>query len=332
MQFSSLNRWLCFVVLMVVAPFAVSINGAHAQTQADAEEMARKFTETYVSARKSQEDGPKRIVLNEGATLDLPIGYSFISKDNSAELMKLMGNDTTEGYLGMVVATRDLEMAWLVAVSFTPTGWIDDSQSHLINPDALLATINSRFVKAAEQVPKGALNPPMPALSWLVPPAYDKAKRTLHWLLHIPAPGNLSPAEQGINDKFIVLGRKGFLVANLATSLDNLQPALANAEAVVKGLSFTEGHRYDDYRAGDPKAAFDITALIIGDPALPIVEQKREPTGQSSQSPGATITSANNAPTASSITPTWINAVLWGFALLVFLLVVADGFRSRKKN
>ena len=61
--------------------------------------------------------------------------------------------------------------------------------------------------------------------------------------------------EHTLNYNIRVLGRRGVLVLNAVSSMEQFDTIAAETENVLSAVSFNEGHRYTDYLPGTDKAA-----------------------------------------------------------------------------
>ena len=71
--------------------------------------------------------------------------------------------------------------------------------------------------------------------------------------------------EHTLNYNIRVLGRRGVLVLNAVSSMEQFDTIAAETESVLSAVSFNEGHRYTDYLPGTDKAAtYGVAGLIAG--------------------------------------------------------------------
>ena len=70
---------------------------------------------------------------------------------------------------------------------------------------------------------------------------------------------------QTLNYNIRVLGRSGVLVLNAIGSPSDLNEISQSLDPVLKGVNFTSGNTYADYKEGiDKKASYGIAGLIAG--------------------------------------------------------------------
>src|SRR5436190_557794 len=68
-----------------------------------------------------------------------------------------------------------------------------------------------------------------------------------------------------VPDSVRVLGRRGVLVLNAVSSMDQLEPVRRDMAKVIDFVEFSGGHRYTDFIPGTDKVAeYGIAALIAG--------------------------------------------------------------------
>lgn len=300
----------------------------------------RRIAEIYQKARSRQVDGPQIFDLDEVAELHLPLGYSFVHNEDARALMALLGNFVSNDLLGMIVATKDVNMDWFLVLSHSPIGYISDKGGKSIDAGALLETITAQLNLQNQQQSQGAK---IASLRWLIEPKYDPEQHTLSWLLQTTFAGDLSndPKNQGINIQHLILGRSGFISANLATSVANLEFGKSNAKTILKNIRFNPGQRYQDFQKNqDRLSTITLTELISGIPS----EKLANPTGDVQNtvpSPGREAPRGRVSPETSPPHPSNLSVaipegklfggygiLLWSLALLVLLFVVVDGLRK----
>lgn len=292
----------------------------------DQEHIAR----VYMSARSRQQNGPAVIALGDKAVLNLPLGYSYLDSENANALMALMNNPPNPNTLGMVLATNDLQLDWFVLLSYIPSGWIDDRDGQAINAEDLLQRINEQTQRNDAQVPADLR---FGAFTWLIPPTYDSKQHSLNWLLHTQIQGIDDPSAQGVNVNHLILGRRGFINATLASSLDNLSSAQANAQAIASRIVFNEGERYLDYRQGDARSPVTLLGLIASDRPVPMIEDTSVKTSPANQKGAASMALAQSATDSANDLPLekdWRFLSLWIFAGLILAFILGEGWLTQK--
>jgi uncharacterized membrane-anchored protein len=103
----------------------------------------------------------------------------------------------------------------------------------------------------------------MEVLGWNTRPFYDAETNNLTWAIR----GRSTDQEPGavtVNHSTRLLGRSGYLSANLVLGAEEVAAALPKFESLIAGVSYLPGHKYAEFRQGDRMAAYGLTALVAG--------------------------------------------------------------------
>lgn len=104
--------------------------------------------------------------------------------------------------------------------------------------------------------------PSVELVGWAEPPHYDAQAHKLYWAKELSF-GD-SPIHT-LNYNIRILGRRGVLVLNAVSGIDQLEAIRDQAQNLLTAVSFNEGHRYTDYLPGTDKAAtYGVAGLIAG--------------------------------------------------------------------
>jgi uncharacterized membrane-anchored protein len=208
------------------------------------------------------------IALSGGmATLRLPESFRFIGPEGARRLLtEGWGNPpgASEGVLGMLIPTHASPLSdegWGIVITYEEEGFVNDDDAASIDYAKLLKEMQESTVGTNEQRRKQGFEP-VTLVGWAEPPSYDKAAHKLYWAKELAFAGN---DEHTLNYNIRVLGRRGVLVLNAVSSMEQLPSIRSQTQDVLAAVDFNEGHRYADYLPGtDKAAAYGLTGLIVG--------------------------------------------------------------------
>jgi uncharacterized membrane-anchored protein len=205
---------------------------------------------------------------NNIATIKIPQGYKYLNgEDADMVLTDLWGNPPREGdnmSLGMLMPESTTPMSdstYLINITYSPEGFIDDADAKELDYDDLFDSMREDMKDAnPSRVEQGY--PTMDLVSWASPPYYDAESKKLHWAKE------LKFGEYPINTlnySIRVLGRKGYLELNVIGEMPVLEEVKSNINPILESVNFNEGNRYADFNPDiDQVAAYGIGGLIAG--------------------------------------------------------------------
>lgn len=204
--------------------------------------------------------GPADIALRDQAHLHLTPGESWIPADPTRRLLRAWGNMPGPQTLGMVMGGT-AGHHWTAVATYTQDGFVKDGDATHLNPADILAQLRD----AADHDNEARRAQGFPALlltGWLQPPKYDAKTHRLVWALQLHNAGSGLDDEQ-VNYNTRTLGREGFLSVNLLTTASQYAADKPQADALLNGLTYDPGKRYQDFNAStDHVAAYGLAALI----------------------------------------------------------------------
>lgn len=200
------------------------------------------------------------------ATITIPAGYKYLNKDQSEDvLVNIWGNPYYEGMSEGMIFPEDAgvysEEAIAFNIQYDEIGYVDDSDAEDIDYDELLEEMQ----KDSEESNKARAEQGYPAIhfeGWAAQPYYDSEHKVLHWAKNLNFEGN---EYNTLNYNIRVLGRKGVLVINAISDMDNLENVKAAVPEMLDIVEFTEGYAYSDFDPEiDEVAAWTIGGLVAG--------------------------------------------------------------------
>jgi uncharacterized membrane-anchored protein len=200
------------------------------------------------------------------ATVRVPDTLRFIGEEGSRRLLtEAWGNPpaAAQGVLGMLVPA-DMspldEKSWGVVISFEEEGYVNDDDAASIDYAKLATQLRESLEEANEQRKKQGFDT-IDFVGWAEPPHYDKAEHKLYWAKELAFSDS---QEHTLNYNIRILGRRGVLVLNAVSGMDQLATIHEQTPGILAAVNFNEGHKYTDYLPGDKTAAYGIAGLIVG--------------------------------------------------------------------
>lgn len=198
-------------------------------------------------------------------TLKVPEQFSYIDSAQATFVLKdLWGNPNGSGTLGMLVPKSTgvaADNAWAFIITYDAMGHVKDDDADDINYDDLLSEIKEDIKKSNEERVKAGYST-YELVGWASTPFYDKDKKVLHWAKEIKFSEN---EYNTLNYNVRILGRKGVLVLNAVSSMDQLAEVKKNIAPVLSSFSYADGSRYSDFNPDiDEVAAWTIGGLVAG--------------------------------------------------------------------
>jgi uncharacterized membrane-anchored protein len=207
------------------------------------------------------------VTIKDGlAHLNVPPSFRFLGEEGSKRLLvKGWGNPEkeTEGVLGMLVPANVSPFAdsgWAVVISYDEDGYVDDKGAESINYTELLKQMQAGVQEANKEREKQGYEP-VTLVGWAEPPTYNRDTHKLYWAKEL----QFSNSSHTLNYNVRVLGRRGVLVLNAVSGMDQLEPVKAGMAEVISFVEFGEGHKYTDFVAGTDKVAtYGVAGLVAG--------------------------------------------------------------------
>jgi len=200
------------------------------------------------------------------ATIRVPENLRFVGEEGSRRLLtEIWGNppESAEGVLGMLVPSGfnpDDEESWGVVITFEDDGYVNDDDAGSINYTKLLDEMRGDVASANEERKKAGF-PTVTLVGWAEPPHYDAAAHKLYWAKELVFSDS---DEHTLNYSIRILGRRGVLVLNAVSDIEQLSTIHEETPNILAAVDFNEGHRYSDYLPGEKTAAYGLTGLIVG--------------------------------------------------------------------
>lgn len=223
---------------------------------------AEKVKALWQDATAAMMHGPSRVTFHDQAELNLPSGYAFVPKKESAALMHAMGNRTGDDFIGLIFP-ESAERSWMVSIAYEDAGYIKDDDAKQWDADELLQNLKDGTEAANEERAKIGV-PAIQVTRWIEKPAYEAGEHHLVWSAEVKLkdqPDN----DPSVNYNTYVLGREGFVSMNLIASASTIAEDKPVARKLLAAVKFNDGKRYADFNSSTDKvAAYGLAALIAG--------------------------------------------------------------------
>jgi uncharacterized membrane-anchored protein len=202
---------------------------------------------------------------DEVPDLKVPEGYRYLdAKQSNYVLEDLWGNPKSNSSLGMlfpVNAGPMTEGSYAFNIQYDPMGFVEDDDADDVDYDDLLEEMQKETSESNDERERNGYER-VELVGWAAKPFYDKEKHILHWAKEIKF-GNADVNTLNYNVR--VLGRKGVLVINAISTMDELKEVNASIEKVTDIVTFAEGNKYSDFNPSmDKVAVFTVGGLVAG--------------------------------------------------------------------
>lgn len=224
---------------------------------------AREIRDAWDAATRTAIRGPATVPLLNQATLAVPEQLVFVPKEEAGRILRSYGNITSKYLLG-IVTNRGPGDEVLIVIHFEKDGYVADEDAHDWNADDLLAELRRNNERANEdRVARGF--PRHKLIGWIKKPTYDGTRHHLVWSVASANENEPEGKENVVNYNTFALGREGYLSLNLVTHTSLVDAQKPIAHALLDGLAYVPGKRYEDFnRATDKIAAYGLAALVGG--------------------------------------------------------------------
>jgi uncharacterized membrane-anchored protein len=226
-------------------------------------EQQQKHAEQLMASLKPQHGSIK--LPNDVATLQLGDDFYYLSPGDAERLLtEGWGNPPGNKTLGMIIPqsvspmTRD---GWGVVITYLDDGHVSDDDANKIDYADLMKKMQAHDTDENEQRKKQGYAG-MHTVGWAEPPSYDAQAHKMYWALDLK-----SDDAQGdtLNYAIRVLGRKGVLVLNAVSGMNQIGMIKQEMPKVLAFTNFSDGNKYTDFNASTDKvAAYGLAALVAG--------------------------------------------------------------------
>ena len=160
--------------------------------------------------------------------------------------------------MAAIILPADETQTWFVRIDYDDVGYVKDSDANDLDPNDLF----NQYKQGTEEQNTRRRSLGVPELfldGWSEMPKYDKPTHKLEW-------GFKAHSTDGPNINYFsrLLGRNGYMSVDLIDSPDKIEQAKQQAAAVMAGIRYKPGAKYDDHKGGDKDSGMGLKALIVG--------------------------------------------------------------------
>jgi uncharacterized membrane-anchored protein len=247
---------VCFFSGFLLASTASAQEGSAPQPElsaAEADHSAKLRALDWVS-------GPTTVKIGGNSSLELPEGYVFLDKRNTAKFEELNQNLAS----GEEVMVAPDSLNWAAYLVFEGEGYVKDDDE--IDAPAILKTLTDGTEASNEERQRRGWAP-LHIQGWQTPPAYNTENKRLEWATLLESQGRVSA-----NFFTKILGRRGYTSVVLVSSPEDTPVAISQLNTVLTKYTFTKGETYGDWKPGDKVAEYGLAGLIVGGAAAAAVK------------------------------------------------------------
>ncbi|MEL6863073.1 MAG: DUF2167 domain-containing protein [Bacteroidota bacterium] len=261
---------LSLFVLFSLSLFAEEPDTTTVQEVELSEEELTLLYEAYIDSIEQSlnyEDGVISL-RDDIATLQVPDGYKYLNgEDSEMILTDLWGNPPSEPEdrsMGMLIPKENSindDSSFVINITYSEEGYIDDSDAKDIDYDELLESMQSDAL-ASNEMREAQGYPTIELMGWASPPFYDAENKKLHWAKELRFGGS---DDHTLNYNIRILGRKGYLELNVIGQMHVVEEVKSKINPILASANFNDGHKYSDFNPNiDKVAAYGIGGLIAG--------------------------------------------------------------------
>ncbi|HZQ45627.1 MAG TPA: DUF2167 domain-containing protein [Verrucomicrobiae bacterium] len=200
--------------------------------------------------------GPVKVNLGDTAEINVPDGYQFLDEKGGRFFLEGMRNAAPPNLVGILapVSTK-----WFAVIKYSGVGYVKDTDASRLDAAAMLKKVQSLI--AGNRVANSKSGTAAAASAdWELKPVYDPAQNKLEWAVRA-----LTQPDVGVvNYSVRLLGRQGVLEV-VAVQPYQADFDLGPLREIAKAISFKDGERYSDYKAGDKLAKASMAQLAGND-------------------------------------------------------------------
>lgn len=198
-------------------------------------------------------------------TINVPTGFSFLEGKEARYILEdVWGNPADADVMGVMVPNNVnlLEgSAWAIIYTYETEGHIKDDDAADYDYTQMLEDMKTQTAEASVERVKQKYES-IELVGWAKAPFYDKASHKLHWAKELKFG---TDSLHTLNYNIRMLGRKGVLVMNIVSGMDNMNIVEQNINSILASTNFNKGNQYEDFDSNTDKVAeYGIGGLIAG--------------------------------------------------------------------
>ncbi len=197
------------------------------------------------------------------AKLDISENFKFLNPEETDKVLVDAWGNPPAPTLGMIIPDSVNPFGfdgWGVVITYEEDGYVKDEDAADIDFNEMLKQMQDDIIAAnpdRENQGYGAYF----LEDWAEQPHYDADEHKLYWALNL----KFGEESNTLNYNVRILGRRGVLVLNAVSTMDQLTDVKGSMQQVMPLVAFNEGNKYSDFNPEvDKVAAYGIGALIAG--------------------------------------------------------------------
>lgn len=208
-----------------------------------------------------------KIPLSNGlGMITVPEGFKYLNAEQSDYVLTtLWGNPkSNNSTLGLIfpessgIFTTD---GYVFNIQYDEIGYVKDTDADDIDYDDLLKDMQKEMTEENKSRIANGYDR-IEIIGWAAKPFYDRERKILHWAKEVKFGED---QVNTLNYNVRLLGRKGVLVLNAISSMEQLPMVQNNIEKVLNIVQFSDGNQYKDFNPDiDNVAAWTIGGLVAG--------------------------------------------------------------------
>jgi uncharacterized membrane-anchored protein len=207
-------------------------------------------------------NGPKLVDLGHNIEVDLPAGMLLLERTAAQEMLKAGGSQGDD----VLAIVGKVDADWMVVIEYSDVGYVTDTDADKLDANDLFAQYQAGTKQQNER--RKSLGVPELVLDgWSELPGYRKQHHQLVWGLK----GHTTEGPV-INYFTRLLGRNGYLSVNLIDAPERIEQSKIEAAAVLTGVRYQTGFKYEDHVAGDKSSGIGLRALVLGGTGIAVLK------------------------------------------------------------
>ena len=214
-------------------------------------------------ARVAWTEGPAVGQLADVAQVEVPEVCRFTDAQGAKQFLEATHEVWSGRELGGLLCriAPNGDDAWFVLFTYNAIGLVRDDEKTSLDPRKLLAGLR-RTNDSVNDLRRRQGGEGADIVGWGQRPVYDSVAHSLTWSTRLrdQGPGGAEAVSHAVR----LLGRDGDMNIDFAIEAAKDDAVSELSERILRGFSFLPGHRYADWRAGDPVSDRGLTTLIVG--------------------------------------------------------------------
>lgn len=260
---------------LLIGLTAVGLAALPAAAWADAPsgvQQAERLQAAVDAMQKILVRGPGEVPLIDQGRLRVPADTAYVRQPEAGAWAAVSGYEPDKDLVGMVTPMVE-GVNWVIFIDYHAGAYVSDEAARGWNTDDLLQGLRASTAAGNADRAKRDL-PQLQVTGWLEKPHYDAAAHRLIWAASTSEIGDGDQQDSG-NIHGFVLGRDGYIEATMVAPADEIAGYLPQARAVLAGIAFDAGRRYEDHAGGEGRSITSLITPLSPAPPSPLAKLSR---------------------------------------------------------